>query len=74
MERSNAGQPEDKANDFKDSASAQDTYFVIEIIMILLKIVRCSLIMVILMVMCQDRINHISVTTKTFVEFEQSFS
>ena len=39
--------------------------FVIEIIMILLKIVRCSLIMVILMVMCQDRINHISVTTKT---------
>ena len=27
MERSNAGQPEDKANDFKDSVSAQDTYF-----------------------------------------------
>lgn len=30
MERSNAGQPEEEANHFKDSVTAQDDYFVIE--------------------------------------------
>ena len=33
MERSNEGQTEKEANDFKDSITTQDDYFVIEIMM-----------------------------------------
>ena len=31
MERSNSGQTEEEANNFKDSITAQDDYFAIEI-------------------------------------------
>lgn len=75
MERSNAGQPEDKANDFKDSVSAQDAYFCDRDYHDFVE--NCKVLInngYINGDVSGDRINHTSVTTKTFVEFEQSFS
>ncbi|MDU3980248.1 MAG: hypothetical protein E7H18_11950 [Staphylococcus epidermidis] len=69
MERSNAGQPEEEANHFKDSVTAQDDYF-------------CDRKYEDFIHNCEgyldgevedNKIYNIQVTTKAFTEIERSF-
>ena len=74
MERSNAGQPEEEANHFKDSVTAQDDYFCdrnyddfVENLKVLIKHGYIDGHIE------DNQINDIKMTTKAFTDIEKSF-
>ncbi|BGE82987.1 hypothetical protein [Staphylococcus petrasii] len=74
MERSNSGQSEAEANDFKDSITAQDDYFCDREYSDFLE--NCKVLIdhgYLEGDISADRIDNIKVTDKAFTEIERSF-
>lgn len=75
MERSNSGQTEEEANNFKDSITAQDDYFCDRKYSDFLE--NCKVLIdhgYLDSNIMSDRIYNIKVTNKAFTEIEQSFN
>ncbi|MBI5971850.1 hypothetical protein ACUXJ9_002102 [Staphylococcus caledonicus] len=75
MERSNSGQSEHEANDFKDSIIAQDDYFCDREYSDFLE--NCKVLIDYGYLdgkISADRIDNIKVTNKAFTEIERSFN
>ena len=75
MERSNSGQTEEEANNFKDSITAQDDYFCDRKYSDFLE--NCKVLIdhgYLDGNFMSDRIYNIKVTNKAFTEIEQSFN